>query len=60
MRPSQAKEAVVDITAEDNSGQTATITVTVTVTDECTSAGEPPCAPGRPGVSVGSPTPASA
>ena len=50
------KEAVVDITAEDNSGQTATITVTITVTDECTSAGEPPCAPGRPGVSSESDT----
>ena len=44
-------EAVVEITAQDNNGQTATITVTIAVTDECTSAGEPPCAPGRPNVS---------
>ena len=33
----------VTATAPDN--ETATITVTVTVTDECTSDGEPPCAP---------------
>ena len=45
------KEAVVEITAEDNNGQTATISVTVSVTDECASAGEPPCAPDRPSVS---------
>ena len=45
------REAVVEITAEDDSNRTATITATITVTDECTSAGEPPCAPGRPGVS---------
>ena len=45
------KEAVVEITAEDNNGQTATISVTVLVTDDCASNGEPPCAPGRPGVS---------
>ena len=50
------KEAVVDIAAEDNNGQTATIIVTITVTDECTSAGEPPCAPGRPGVASASDT----
>ncbi len=50
------KEAVVEITAEDNNGQTATITATITVTDECASAGEPPCAPGRPGVSSESDT----
>ena len=36
----------VEIIATDSNGQTATMTVTVTVTDECTSAGEPPCAPG--------------
>ena len=46
------KEAAVEITAEDNNGRTATITVT----DECTGAGEPPCAPGRPGVSSESDT----
>ena len=46
-------EAVVEITAEDNNGQTTTIAVTVTVTDECTSTGEPPCAPGRPRGIVG-------
>ena len=50
------KEAVVEITAEDNNAQTATITATITVTNECTSTGEPPCAPGRPGVSSASDT----
>ena len=45
------REAEVEITAADNNGQTATITVTIAVTDECASAGEPPCAPGRPSVS---------
>ena len=49
-------EAEVEITATDNNGQSATITVTITVTDECASAGEPPCAPGRPGVSAASDT----
>ena len=38
-------ETEVEITAEDNNGQTATITVTISVTDECRTAGEPPCAP---------------
>ena len=38
-------EADVEVTAEDSNGQTATNAVTVTVTDECTSVGEPPCAP---------------
>ena len=42
---------MVEITAEDNNGQTATISVTVFVTDDCASTGEPPCAPGRPSVS---------
>ena len=50
------REAVVEIAAEDSNGQTAAITVVITVTDECTSAGEPPCAPGRPGVSSASDT----
>ena len=50
------KEAVVEITAEDNNGQTATITVTVTVTNECTSSGEPPCAPAGPRISSASDT----
>ena len=49
-------EAEVEITAISSDNETATITVTVTVTDECTSAGEPPCAPGRPGVSSTSDT----
>ena len=49
-------EAEVEITATSSDNETATITVTVTVTDECTSAGEPPCAPGRPGVSSASDT----
>ena len=38
-------EAEVQITATDNNGMTATITVTIAVTDECQTAGEPPCAP---------------
>ena len=38
-------QAVVEITASDNDGETAAINVTITVTDECASAGEPPCAP---------------
>ena len=50
------KEAVVDITAEDNNGRTVTMTVTIAVIDECASAGEPPCAPGTPGVSSESDT----
>ena len=45
------KKAVVEITAVDNNGQTATISVTVSVTDDCANSGEPPCAPGRPSVS---------
>ena len=49
-------ETAVEITAEDSNGRTATITVTISVTDECSSAGEPPCAPGRPGVSSASDT----
>ena len=49
-------EAEVEITATDPNGQTAIITVTITITDECQSAGEPPCAPGRPGVSSASDT----
>ena len=50
------REVAAEITAEDNNGQTATIAVTITVTDECTSAGEPPCAPGRPSVRSASDT----
>ena len=49
-------QAEVEITATDSNGQTATISVNVAVTDECTSAVEPPCAPGRPGVSSASDT----
>ena len=48
--------AEVEITATDGSGETGAITVAVTVTDECRSAGEPPCAPGRPSVSSASDT----
>ena len=44
-------EAQVEIVATDFNGKTATINVTVKVTDECRSSGEPPCAPGSPGVS---------
>ncbi len=44
------REAVVEITAEDNNAHTATITATISVTDECASAGELPCAPNRPAV----------
>ena len=36
--------------------KTGTLDVTITVTDECTSVGEPACAPGRPGVSSKSDT----
>ena len=50
------KETVVEVTAEDTNGRTATITATITVTDDCAGAGEPPCAPGRPGVSSASDT----
>lgn len=47
-------EAEFQIVATDSNGETATITVTVNVSDECTSTGEPPCAPGRPSVSSSS------
>ena len=50
------KETVVEVTAEDTNGRTATITATITVTDDCAGAGERPCAPGRPGVSSASDT----
>ena len=50
------EEAVVEITARDNNSRTATITVTISVIDECTSSGEPPCAPSSPGVSSESDT----
>ena len=50
------KVVVAEITAQDTNGMTATITVSITVTDECTSVGEPPCAPGRPSVSSASGT----
>ena len=49
-------EAEVEITATAPDNQTATVTVTVTVTNECSTAGEPPCAPGRPGVRSASDT----
>ena len=47
-------EIAITTTASDN--ETATITVNITVIDECASAGEPPCAPGTPGVSSESDT----
>ena len=47
-------QAEVEITATDSNGQTANISVNVAVTDECRTAGEPPCPPGRPGVSSAS------
>ena len=51
-------EAEVEITASDTQTPpgSATITVTVTVTNECTSSGEPPCAPRTPSVSSASDT----
>ena len=39
------------VIATDEDSLTDRLEVTVTVTNECTSAGEPPCAPGRPSVS---------
>ena len=49
-------EAEVEITATAPDNQTATATVTITVTNECTSAGEPPCAPSKPGITSASDT----
>ena len=49
-------EYLVTVEAQDDGFNTGTLDVTVTVTDECTSAGEPPCAPGRPDVSSASDT----
>ena len=46
---------LVTIEASDES-TTSTLDVTITVTDECRSAGEPPCAPGSPNVSPASDT----
>ena len=48
--------AEFQVVATDNNIETTSITVTVTVTDECTSTGKPPCAPGRPRVSSASDT----
>ena len=48
--------AEFQVVATDSNSETNTINVTVTVTDECRSSGEPPCAPGRPGVSSASDT----
>ena len=50
------KNYELEVTATDNSDVRATITVTISVTDDCQAAGEPPCAPGRPGVSSASDT----
>ena len=49
-------EYLITVEAQDDGFNTGTLDVTVTVTDECTSAGEPPCAPRRPGVSSASNT----
>ena len=49
-------EYLITVEAQDDGFNTGTLDVTVTVTDECTSAGEPPCAPRRPGVSSASDT----
>ena len=49
-------EAELEITATAPDSETATLTVTVAVTDECRTAGEPPCAPGRPNVASASDT----
>ena len=48
--------AEFQVVATDNNIETTSITVTINVTDECRSTGEPPCAPGRPGVSSASDT----
>ena len=52
--PGQEAEVRITATAPDN--EMAAISVTITVTDECESSGEPPCAPGRLGVSSASET----
>ena len=44
------------VIATDEDSRTDRLSLTITVTDECASAGEPPCAPGRPGVSSASDT----
>ena len=44
------------VIATDEDSRTDRLSFTITVTDECASAGEPPCAPGRPGVSSASDT----
>ena len=49
-------EAVAEITAEDNGGETATITVTVSVTDVCDTATSVPGRPAAPNVSAASST----
>ncbi len=48
--------AEFQVVATDSNSQTNSITVNITITDECSSTGEPPCAPGRPGVSSASDT----
>ena len=50
----QDGEAVVEIAARDNNGNTDTITLTISLTDERASAGEPPCACGKPSESSAS------
>ena len=47
-------ELTIAVTDED--GNDDRFSFTVAVTDECSSVGEPPCAPGRPGVSSASDT----
>ena len=44
------------VIATDEDSHADRLEVTITVTDECTSAGEPPCAPSRSGVSSASDT----
>ena len=53
-QPGPVAEFQVMVT--DSYSETNSINVTINVTDECASAGEPPCAPGRPGVSSASET----
>ena len=44
------------VIATDEDSRTDRLSFTIAVTDECASAGEPPCAPGRPNVSSASDT----
>ena len=44
------------VIATDEDSRTDRLSFTIAVTDECASAGEPPCAPGRPSISAASDT----